>query len=75
MITGKQLIELGYKPSKWYNEAFEFINQNNLEGEASGSYLKTVVPIIIEPLNKSLFYYKNIKAETEDEFLNLQQVL
>lgn len=74
MIKGKQLTELDYRPSKWFKGAVEFANQNNLEDEALASYLKTVAPTIIEPLNEPLFYSKNIKAETEDEFSNLQQV-
>lgn len=74
MIIGKQLTELDYRPSKWFKGAVEFANQNNLEDEALASYLKTVAPTIIEPLNEPLFYSKNIKAETEDEFSNLQQV-
>jgi len=30
MITGKDLIELGFKPNKLFKEALSFINENNL---------------------------------------------
>lgn len=32
MITGKTLIDLGYKPDKWFREAIDYINTNKLEG-------------------------------------------
>lgn len=58
MITAKQLIELGYRPSKWFKEAIKFVNQNGLEGEELTSYLKATVPKIREPFDEPFFYYK-----------------
>lgn len=74
MITAKQLIELGYRPSKWFKEAIKFVNQNGLEAEELTSYLKATVPKIREPFDEPLFYYKNIKAESADEISNMQRV-
>ena len=73
MITGKELIELGYRPSKWFKEAIEYANQHNLEGEALASYIKTIAPATIEPFGEPLPFHKNIKAETEAEITNVQQ--
>ncbi|OQP45264.1 RNA-splicing ligase RtcB [Niastella yeongjuensis] len=74
MITGKELIELGYRPSKWFKEAIEYANQHNLEGEALASYVRTIAPAIIDPFAEPLPFHKNIKAETEAEISNVQQV-
>ena len=74
MITGKTLIEKGYKPGNWFQEAIEFANQNNLEGNDLDNYLDSVSPKIIEPYSKPLEYYKNIIAETEEEISNVDQV-
>lgn len=46
MITGKDLIDLGYKPGKWFKEAIEHVNENQLSGDNLISYLKTVSPTI-----------------------------
>lgn len=75
MITGKELIDLGYRPSKWFKEAIEYANLNNLEGEALALYIKSIAPTIITPYEKSLSFHKNIKAETQEEHLNIQQVV
>ncbi len=74
MISGKELIALGYKPSKWFKEAIEYANQHHLEGEDLASYLKTMAPKHIEPYEHPLPFIKNIKAETEDEISNVQSV-
>ena len=74
MVTGSTLIELGLKPSKYFKEIIEFANQNNLQGEALLNYAKSIFPTIIEPYDKPLLYYKNIRAESKDEISNVQQV-
>ena len=74
MITGKTIIELGFKPGKWFKEALEFANNNNLEGENLKEYLESVCPQIIDPFEKPLGYVKNIRAETAEEISNVQQV-
>lgn len=74
MITGKDLIALGYKPSKWFKEAIEYANKHELSGQALEDYLKSVSPNIVEPFDKPLEYHKNIRAETEAEAANVEQV-
>ncbi|MFL1896693.1 RtcB family protein [Aquimarina sp. 2-A2] len=74
MITGKTLIGLGLKPSKYFEEIIEFANKNNLEGQSILNYANSIMPEIINPYENSLSYYKNIRAESEDEVSNVQQV-
>lgn len=74
MITGKTLIELGLKPSKYFGDIIDFANKNNLQGKAILDYANLITPAIIEPYEKPLSYFKNIKAESEDEISNVQQV-
>ena len=49
MITGKDLIDLGYRPSKWFKDAIDYTNENNLSSESLVEYLKKVSPLI-EPV-------------------------
>jgi len=77
MVTGKTLIELGYKPSNWFKSAIEHANNNNLVGAELESYLKSVVPIpIVEilPHIKPIFYHKNIGCQNEEELFNTSKV-
>ena len=74
MVTGKTLIELGLKPSKYFKEIIEFANKNNLEGQSILNYANSIMPEIINPYDTPLFYFKNIRAESEDEVSNVQQV-
>jgi tRNA-splicing ligase RtcB len=75
MITGKTLIDLGFKPSKWFKEAIEYANQHNLQGADLINYVNSIRPKVIEPYEKPLAYFKNIRAESEDEVSNVRQVL
>lgn len=77
MITGKTLIALGYKPGKWFKEALAHANKENLSGEALTQFLESAKPNIevIEPHNVPVDYYKNIRAETEEEIGNVASVL
>ncbi len=75
MITGKDLIDLGYRPGKWFKEAIDFANQKELSGDSLNDYLKTVAPVIVEPFDQPVDFYKNIKADTEEEVSNVQSVL
>ena len=75
MITGKDLIEMGYKPGKWFKLALEHVNKNNLSGSELKKYLDRVSPPPpIEP-QEPIDYYKNIDAETDEEKSNKDQVL
>ena len=65
MINGNALIELGYKPSKWFKEAIAYANENNLEGRELKDYLASACPpatIELEPHNEPIPYFKNIIA-------------
>ncbi|WP_127844575.1 RtcB family protein [Psychroflexus aestuariivivens] len=75
MITGQTLIELGFKPSKWFGEVIEYANRNNLKGDSLVDYINSVRPKIIQPYEKPLNYFKNIRAESEDENSNVEQVI
>lgn len=74
MITGHTLIELGYKPAKWFGEAIEKANKRNLSGDELKSFIGGIKPPPpIEP-QTGLKYHKNIRAEHEEEVSNIQQV-
>jgi len=75
-ITGKELIDLGYKPDRWFKEALQHINTNNLRGKEMEDYLKSVCPPpAIEPFSKPLDYFLNIRAEHPEEVDNVSSVL
>lgn len=75
MINGKTLIDLGYKSGKWFADAIEFANKNELSGNELVEYLKTVCPApFIEPFDAPVVYSKNIISETDDEIANEAQV-
>lgn len=77
MVNGNTLIELGYKPDKWFKDAILFANDNSLQGDALKQYLESVCPppvIEIEPHKEPIPYIKNIIAETEDEISNVESV-
>ena len=75
-ITGKELINLGYKPGKWFAEAMEYINENELSEEETLTYLeefrsKPEIPL----LENSAEFKINIKAESELEETNVNSVV
>lgn len=75
MITGKDIIELGFKANRWFKEAIAHANDNNLSGDELVAYLHTFdTPPTIEPFEKALDYYKNIRAESTDEVSNVESV-
>lgn len=74
MITGKELIAMGYKPGKWFGEALSYINANELTEAAMRQYLDEAQPIEILPHEHSKAYYKNIRPETTDEIENVASV-
>lgn len=79
MITGKHLLELGFKPGKWFREAIDYINSNNLYNESDLapviSYLKSAEPKFIPLHGKPIEFHRNIKAETEEDAANIEHVL
>lgn len=73
-ITGKTLIELGYRPGKWFKEAITQANAQELSGEALIQFLDQLQPAIIAPHSEAVNYYKNIRAESEAEVSNVEGV-
>jgi len=75
-LTGKTLIELGFKPAKWFKEAIEHVNNSNLEGEELNEYLKQFnrppeIELLVEPAECAI----NIRAENELEKVNVSTVI
>ena len=75
-ITGNTLIELGFKPNKWFKEAIEYINKNELEGNVMMDYLEQFrAPDPIELHEDFIPFSINIKAENELEETNVNSVI
>ncbi|WP_206604196.1 RtcB family protein [Aquimarina sediminis] len=75
-VTGKTLIELGFKSGKWFPEAMDYINTNQLDSDTMMSYLKRFeTPPIQELHTKAISFEINIKAENELEETNVQSVI
>ena len=75
MITGKDLIEMGYKPNKLFKKIIEHANNNNLAGDNLREYINSIQPVYIEPHKNPVQFYKNIKPENEEENGNVETVL
>ena len=75
MVTGKVLIELGYKPAKWFGRVIAEANKLNLSGDDIRPLIDRVnIPSPVIELQNGIDYHKNIRAEHEDEILNVQKV-
>lgn len=77
-FTGKNLIDLGYKPAKWFSQVIDYVNKNQIEGDELVEYINGVVaslPTFIEPFDDPIDFHKNIEAKTVDEANNLNSVL
>ncbi len=75
-ITGQYIIDLGYRPAKWFAEALEYINSNDLTEVEINEYLEQFqspepIPLMQEPAN----FVCNIKSENEAEEDNVQKVI
>ena len=75
MITGKELIDRGLKPGKWFKDALEHINTHNLEGAALEDYLDAMkptptIPLLAQPVS----FHENIRADTPVEQANIDYV-
>lgn len=74
-ITGKTLVDLGYKPGKWFSKALTHINENELTEEAMLAYLEDFkLPPVLDLFEDPIPYQKNIKSENELEETNVAQV-
>lgn len=75
-ITGDTLIGLGFRPGKWFKEAIEYINANQLNEEEMRIYLAPYEPKPIIPLNtEGVPFAVNIRAEDEVETSNVESVI
>ena len=75
MITGNDLIELGYKPAKWFGEAIEYANKNNISQSELIEFIEEIKPAPpIKPFKEPVSYFKNIRAEHPEEQPNIDQV-
>ncbi|MEM6377663.1 MAG: RtcB family protein, partial [Bacteroidota bacterium] len=74
-ITGKTLIELGYRPGKWFKAALEHANAEALAGDQLVEYLDQVAPNHIEPHEVSIEFQRNIRAESILEKDNVARVI
>jgi len=74
MITGKTIIDLGYKPGKWLKSALEEANRLGLEGEELVGYLDSVYPKTIAPFSTPIDYHLNIRGSSEAELENIRAV-
>jgi tRNA-splicing ligase RtcB (3'-phosphate/5'-hydroxy nucleic acid ligase) len=75
MITGNDLINLGYKPNKMFREALEHINKHQLQGEAITAYMDSIQPVYIDQHDQPVPFYKNLRAENPEESANVDAVL
>lgn len=75
MISGDDILKLGYKPSKWFKDVIAYANSNNLSGESLQNYINTIIPKTIEPHTDPVDFFLNIKAETEEEKSNIDAVI
>ena len=74
-ITGKTLIDLGFRSGKWFPKAIEHINTHQLADEAMHAYLEQYKMPPIQELHKTAIDFKiNIKAANELEKDNVTKV-
>lgn len=75
-ITGKTLIDLGFRSGKWFPEAIEYINTNQLEGEIMSEFLEQYrLPPMLNLHAVAPEFAINIKAENELEETNVTSVV
>ena len=75
-INGNNLIELGFKPAKWFQTAILEINRLEMDDNEMNLYLeqfksKPIIDIFGSPVK----YQVNLKAENELEIQNLNSVI
>lgn len=74
-FTGQTLIDMGYKPQRWFAEALEYLNKNTELTEAEViSYLENKVVYTIEPYTEPRAYYVHIGSTSELEADNIISV-
>jgi RNA-splicing ligase RtcB len=73
-ITGKDLIEMGYAPGRWFRNALTHVNAHQLSEQEVKTFLEEAAPEIVSPFDQPLDYTKNIRAENEMEQSNIDRV-
>lgn len=73
-ITGNDLIEMGYRPGKWFKAAIEHVNAESLSGASLRTYLEEAKPQEIYPHEVGASYHVNIAADNELEAANVKKV-
>jgi RNA-splicing ligase RtcB len=75
-VDGKQLIALGFRPGKWFGEALDHINNQELQGDEMMNYLDQFrMPDPIALRNEPAAFSINIEAESEQEVQNVNSVI
>lgn len=74
MVTGKTLIEMGYKPSKIFKKAIQYANENGIIGDILREYIDSIQPVYIEPHDTPMVFYKNIRPDSDEELENVEMV-
>lgn len=75
-FTGHSLVEMGFRPGKWFREAIAHINEHELNGDALHHYLDQFKsPDPIELHRESIPFSINIKGENELETINVNTVV
>ena len=75
MLTGNDLIQLGFKPGKWFKEALDHLNATGLTGDELTAYLETYRPAPVrELLPAPVAYHENIRATNALEQANIDYV-
>lgn len=74
-ITGKDIIGLGFSSGKWFPEALEHINSNELSKDEMKTYLEQFRVEKIGLLENPAAFNINIKAENELEETNVDAVV
>lgn len=74
MIKGNKLIELGFKPNKYFGAALAHINKEGLNDIQIIDYMNSLIPIEILPFEKPLHYFTNIIADSDEESENIKSV-
>lgn len=75
-VTGKTLIDLGFREGRWLKDALVHINEHELEGELLTNYLTQYeIPPVQELHEEAIAFSINIKAENELEAQNVDSVV
>lgn len=75
-FNGNHLIELGYRPAKWFKDAISYINENNMDEHQIAEYLVQFKQPDLIPLHETAKDFMiNIRAEHESENDNVEKVI